>query len=451
MAVLLTLVRKELLDNLLSHRFSLCFIAALLAVVICANVQISDSARRSFDYSELSQIERRAANPSRAVILRQPAKLSTLFTGVLNTRADAALLQDYTGVTFLRSTNPDPISIIFPVPDLIFIFGIIFSLLALVVSYDAINGEHVGRTLHLLMSNPVSRSVIFTGKVIGQWLTMIAVFLPAWIAVMALLSVRRPVNLAWDDWLALTAIGGATALYLALFTTIGVVCSALTRRPTASLFSCVVIWAASVMVLPSISPTIAGWIEATLPPQVFEARLKMAENDLYKRLAAEHYTAGRRISARSLSADQASAESQKVTAAIELKRAVEAKKLYAQIQDQYERELIRQLRIQRLLSWLSPYAIFADSVSILAATDAAQQSRFRQNALSYDRQYFDFARRAARKGLTARGFRDMMPPFVCTEPPLAERISEASLDVGVLIGFLGLGMIAGFWLFDRFA
>jgi len=318
-----------------------------------------------------------------------------------------------------------------------------------VLSYDAINGEYVNQTLHLMRSHPISRHAVLLSKVLGQWFTLLIVFLLAWGLAIALLWIHRVVNLSAPDWGALAVMGGVTALYLAVFTSIGVACSTLTRRPPASLFLCLAIWGMSVMVLPNAAPTLASWIEATPPLQAVQARLKLAENDLYNRIAAEHSSAARRIKAQTMDAKQALSQSEKAIAGIEFRRAVETKKLYAYIQEDYERHFAGQLQTQRVISLLSPYAIFAEAVSTLTATDPTSQSRFRQAAIRYDGQYFDFARRAVRDGLDDNSFHDRMPSFVFTEPPLAERLDSVSLSIGVLVGFVGLMLAVGFWLFER--
>ena len=63
--------------------------------------------------------------------------------------------------------SDNPFLRLFSSIDLVAIFQVVLSLLALLFAYDAIAGEHEAGTLRLMMSHPVRRGQILAAKYIG--------------------------------------------------------------------------------------------------------------------------------------------------------------------------------------------------------------------------------------------------------------------------------------------
>ena len=68
-----------------------------------------------------------------------------------------AVVASRDGLQIGASRYPNPISVLFATPDLAYVVNIVISLLALLLTFDAITGELETGTLRLMLSNAVPR------------------------------------------------------------------------------------------------------------------------------------------------------------------------------------------------------------------------------------------------------------------------------------------------------
>ena len=260
--MLLILIRRELLANLMTFRFLVAMVVTLSLVVANTVVLIADYERRLTSYStaaqQHSQEVSNASTYSRIKILvdRPPNPLS-IFNAGLDRRLGNSINFRHALVPTLWDTEShsadNPFLNLFSSVDLILIFQVILSLLALLFAHDAIAGEREAGTLRLTMANPVSRPVILLAKYISAMACLMLPVIMSLLLVLILFSISGSILLSGDDWLRIGGILLISIIYLSAFYLIGLLTSVITRRAATALMLSMVIWSTLVLIYPSLS------------------------------------------------------------------------------------------------------------------------------------------------------------------------------------------------------
>jgi hypothetical protein len=135
--------------------------------------------------------------------------------------------------------------------DWVFIVGIIGSLMAFLLTYDAISGERESGTLKLILSNPISRSGLLLGKLLGSISVLFIAIGFGWI--ISLLILAATGIPFWKDPFSVLMIPILSLLYLLLFVSLGLLISSLFRTSSSSLVVLLMIWAVFVVIMPGVS------------------------------------------------------------------------------------------------------------------------------------------------------------------------------------------------------
>jgi len=132
----------------------------------------------------------------------------------------------------------DPIAIV--VVSLSSLTILLVPLIALMLSFDAIVGEHERGTLALLLSYPVARWQVVVGKIVGQSAILgFATVIGYGAAGIALWYAREPLDPAWG---AFAAMVGTSALLGASFVALGCLASTLVRERATAAGIAVALW-----------------------------------------------------------------------------------------------------------------------------------------------------------------------------------------------------------------
>ena len=161
--MLLTLIRRELLDNLMTFRFAAAVFITLLLVVAATAVLIQDYERRLESYNTSLETHRQklykwqtySPGMDRLYVDRPPNPLS-LFNVGLDKRLGNKIQVSHSFVPALWDAEMDSSDNsflnIFSSIDIVFIFEVVLSLLALIFAYDALAGERERGTLRLVLT-----------------------------------------------------------------------------------------------------------------------------------------------------------------------------------------------------------------------------------------------------------------------------------------------------------
>ena len=279
--MLKTLVRRELLDNLMTFRFAAVLLITLLLVVANTVVLVQDYEQRLESYNDSvkrhHQDLRNSKTYSTAYLFidRAPNPLSIFNVG-LDKR-----LGNYIGIYHgfmptlwdarMHGTD-NPFIAFFSSIDIVFVFKVILSLMGLIFAYDAIAGERERGTLRLVLAQPIGRGQILLAKYISA---MACLLVPLILSLLfALLFLTRSMPLSTANFLRIAGIVITSFAYLSLFYLIGLLISVATRRTGTALMLAMFVWGFLILVYPNL-------IRATVNPGGdIQARVKTAHNQI---------------------------------------------------------------------------------------------------------------------------------------------------------------------------
>ena len=263
--MLTTLVLRELLDNLMTFRFAVAVFIMLLLVVANTAVLIKDYEQRLMLYNDAVKMHQQQLREKKTYsagisytgevhINRSPNPLSIFNTG-FDKRLGNQVRVSHTYVPSLWDSGwhgSNPFMDMFASMDIVFIFEVILSLLALVFAYDTLAGEYERGTLRLVLTHPVRRGHILLAKYISAMLCLLVPLLISLFLAVILLTMTPSISLNIDDFLRIGGIIFASVAYLSVFYLIGLLISAATRRTSTALMLSMFVWGFLVLVYPNV-------------------------------------------------------------------------------------------------------------------------------------------------------------------------------------------------------
>lgn len=248
------LVLKELRDYLLSLRFQIGLLLALVVVSVSAFVLSAEYRRENHEYwQRLQQNEdflSKYSHLNRDGNVLEPARPPS----------SLVLVEGLPDPANAQTLDSNPMPDLFRPADLTTAVGFIFSLLGIVLGFDAANGEKERGTLRLMLSNHLRRFDVIAAKWAGGMLVLMVALAAAWLA--ATVIVRIESSAHWDaaDFGSLLALWGFALLYSAVFFTLALAFSTLSARSSVSVLASLFTWVLLVFVLPNISPYVAAQV-----------------------------------------------------------------------------------------------------------------------------------------------------------------------------------------------
>ena len=254
------LIRQELLSHLMSARFLAAVVITLLLVVANAVVLLEDYERRLVRYSQQENTHRQKAQEAKTystlkLSVERPPNPLSLFSAGLDKRLGSTFEIYHGSVPMISDGSARSLDNaflnLFSKIDLVLIFQVVLSLMALLFAYDAIAGDWENGTLRLVISHPVRRGTILLAKYIGAMVCLLLPVLMSLLMVLILLSTVGSIQLDGEDFLRIGGIVLTTTIYLSAFYLIGLLISTATRRTATSLMLCMFLWVTLVLVYPN--------------------------------------------------------------------------------------------------------------------------------------------------------------------------------------------------------
>ncbi len=259
-----TLIQREILTNLMTFRFFVAVVACVALVLATTVVLTNDYARRLANYNAAvtkhSQRNFSAKTYSYQSLWldRAPNPLS-IFSQGLDKRAANTLKLARGRVPHLWEDNyfstdyDNPFRHLLAELDIVAIFQLLLSLLALVFAYDAIAGEREAGTLRLMLANPVSRGTILFSKYVGAMVCLLLPFLLSFLLALLCQMLIGVIQWTVDDYLRIGGIFATSLVYVSTFYLIGLLISSATRHAATSLILSVFVWIVFTLIYPNVS------------------------------------------------------------------------------------------------------------------------------------------------------------------------------------------------------
>lgn len=375
--MLLHIVRKELLDQLLSLRFAIacgvCLIVFLLsAVVLTRDYREALSTYNMNRVMHRNELQQRTEiwDLYQGVTVDRPLNaMNTLVRGLSKELTESVQVQPGNRLDFPEGWRQNPVLPLFPPVDFVFIVGIIMSLLALAFAYDGVSGEAETGVLKLLMSYSAPRDLVLLGKWLGGYLALIAPFTVSFVLVLLVMLLFPDVQPDGESSLAVLALYGLALLYLGAVYSLGLFVSCRTRLASTSITVLLLLWVSLILAVPNMAPYVVSHVVPT-PSAEEVAREKQAlRQEQQQRMQAIIEEEQERLGRDNVWSDESvqeriRAEGEEVEAEIQ------------KIEDSFQTQVAGQTRLSGILARLSPLTSFNLAAFDLAAAGIAQEEEW---------------------------------------------------------------------------
>jgi len=480
--MLLRLIRKEILEHLMSLRFAIACVLCVLVVVSSVYVRYQDYSQAMDDYNENSIIEKNEINKIsepwrivwRGIVVRpRPNPLKIFVRGVEDANGLTVGVNSWRPLTLATTEKRDVLAPLFPAMDFNFFVGVIMSLMCIVFAYDAICGERESGTLRLMLSYPVPRDTVLLGKWIGGYVTLIVPFLLAVISAATLVLIQSNISLAKADWFKLSSICLLSLLYIAAIYSAALWVSCLTRRSSTSVIILVTLWMIIVLAIPNLSPYLAQKWRPTRSPVEVEKTRRESVDDIWQRLSEDRMDAYDKehgfddpwykgLNRMIWEQNQRAIRRYIYRAEVEHETCRAVLREHGKIDESISVGLDSQIRLCRWISRISPFATFAIATTELTDTGLVRKRRFLDQLREYQLELCDYGFAAMLeirkyelehegKSMDWKGEREKpIPLFSYVPPATADYLKAIVVDAGLLAGVAMLFFLLCYLAFLRY-
>jgi len=474
--MLKTIIVREFFNNILNLRFTVGLVLCAIITVSCVIILTNDYKRETDDYNLRVHLQDefldKYAHTNRISGMINPQKPPERFRPLI-----IGLPKD----ADLGSFDDNPLPMLFPPLDFLFIITILMSLLAILFSYDSITGERQIGTLRLVISNSVPRAKILVAKWIGGTSSLLIPFIFSLLAGAIYISINPVVQWDTSAWMEFCLLTAASVTFISLFYLLGLMVSTFSRYSSTSILNCLFLWVLLILVIPNMCPFVSAQLYRIpsvnkIQSQIyyltqverddlghqFSREVRKEFEDQYGNVFSEFYSIS----------DNREAVQQRASVDPEFKAMVKAYRKQNdqawnkanQIQkvkaDKLEKDLYRKVAIQnkiaKNLACISPFADFVYLATDLTGTGLRSLSHFERVAGEYEskfRSYFLKKAQDAREKDPTFNENSLLdvsgrPRFVFKEEPLKDKVNAILPYWGILFLF----NIVFLWIaFIRFA
>ena len=271
MKTLWLIIQREFTANVLTSRFMIGFIVCLISTAAAVFVQVEDYEKRLVAYHTAVQEHQEETrtwdlysqiNPKAH---RKPNPLSIFNVGTEKSGADMVRIELATPIwekEAQKHGSDNPFLSIFLAIDVIFVFKIVLSALAILFAYNTISGEREDGTLKLVLSNPVPRDALVIGKYLGGMLSLLPIVVMSFSVGIVIAYASPATDFNVGDLLRLVMVLVVSLLYVSICYLLGMFLSVLTKEAATTLILAMFIWG----ILTIVHSNIATFTVAKFPP-----------------------------------------------------------------------------------------------------------------------------------------------------------------------------------------
>jgi len=380
--MLKSIIRKEILNNLLSYKFSIIIILSTILILVSIFVMYRDYWLALENYEILQM---KSEGP---VVVIPPTPLGIFARGL-----DENLCRSYgIGLSGQISVSSKQQSVnklfkLFTAPDLLYVIKVILSLCATLFAFNIVCGEKEIGTLRQSLSCSLKRPILIIGKWIGGFSSFILPFFIAVLLGTIFVTLSPMVDMNPNNWLKLGLFLLSSMIYLAVFFSLGLLISCLTHRSSTSLVISLFVWTILVFLIPNLGNILARqFVEI---PTVQQLELKL-EQSWTKNRFEEHWADP---SEHEKMYSRMGAENDKLT-------------------EDYRNRFNRLVKVSQNITRFSPAAAFTFLATDITGTGMAEERKLKRAVLEYlkdgdddkgDKPVFSYRRSSIREVLGPEG------------------------------------------------
>jgi ABC-type transport system involved in multi-copper enzyme maturation permease subunit len=300
------------------------------------------------------------------------------------------------------SLNENPFMGGFLSLDFVTAIAILLSLLGVLFSYDMLSREKEQGTLKLALSNPVSRSAFYLGKIAGVFLTLVPVLVICFLAVLLVIQLSPAVQFSAGDYGRIGMLLLISLVYFAFFVFLGGFISSRVKSSKTSIILNLFIWCFLLFLLPNA----AAWLGKNMVPvedykqlqfetgeidrewkNVQEKEVdKILKNENLRQSGAHHTYSGDFM----VFAPRATVEYDRRREELSVPILMNNCTRKWAIQSAYLQKIYRQERTMRYLTCLSPAGIFRHIAAALCRTGIDSEVHFMTRARQFQDDFYGY-------------------------------------------------------------
>ena len=473
--MLRTLIQKEIMHHILSVRFVALLVMCLLLVPFTLFINYRSYHQNIVDYQEavkLANIEETTVNPKMPLepeievskLILKPTPLSVFAKGLEDS------LPSYLGMTRNGITQGSPTTFSSPLSELLghldflFVVGTVFSLLALLFTFDAVAGEREVGTLRVTLANSLPRDIFLWSKLIGGYLVFVVPFLVSLLfGLLVLVWQGFPLGEP-EIFPRVLSLMVVSLLYIAVFFAIGTVISTYLDSSKTALIVVFTVWVFAVLITPRVGFLAAKVIAPTRTSQSvymekkalrddFDAALEKEKMKIIMETPAEEMSAAGHV-ARVIAGDVLNQVDERMKP-LEEEYRQKFQEQTDKLDRDYKRETARQEQVGETLSRITP----TSSLIYLATNLTQTGKRKMNNYYQAGERYYDMLNEDLFSKIVDHASMRMYNPETdivkITQPPplatttLGETFRQSAVDVLLLCFFAVVLTTVAFLKFFR--
>jgi len=383
--MLKSIIRKEILSNLLSYKFSIIVILSTILILVSIFVMCGDYRLALENY----QIQQPNSESGKNFIIIPPTPLSIFARGL-----EENLCRSYVGDENVGSKQKslNDLFRLFTAPDLLYIIKVILSLCAMLFAFDMVSGEKEIGTLRQSLSNNVKRPILIFGKWIGGFTSFILPFLIAVLLGTIFVTLLPMVDMNTNNFLRLGLFLLSSVIYLAVFFSLGLLISCLTHRSSTSLIISLFIWTILVFLIPNLGNILAR---------------QLVQIPTVQQLELKRWQSGYKIRFERDKREDSKGDNSKRQ---EILRRIERIELEREkLTEDYRNRLNSLIKASKNISRISPTAAFTLLSTDIMGTGISEERKLKSTGIQYyslswnDRPVFNYRRSSIKEALGQGG------------------------------------------------
>jgi len=351
--MLKSIIRKEILNNLLSYKFSIIIILSTILILVSIFVMYNDYCLALDNYEILQQ-----ESESAAVI--RPTPLSIFAKGLdENLCRSHGLGWGHRIIASSKQQSVNNLFKLFTAPDLLYIIKVILSLCAMLFAFDMVSGEKEIGTLRQSLSNSLKRPILIIGKWIGGFTSFILPFFMAVLLGTIFVTLSPMLDMNPDNLLKLGLFLLSSVIYLAVFFSLGLLISCVTHQSSSSLVISLFVWTILVFLIPNLGNILARQLVEI--PTVQQLELKRLQIMIIGHMEA-HSTEDHREQRESRARTKSEQD---------------------QLTEDYRNRFSSLVKVSQNITRFSPAAAFTFLATDIMGTGMAEERKLKRSVLEY--------------------------------------------------------------------
>ncbi|MCJ7581779.1 MAG: ABC transporter permease [Candidatus Aminicenantes bacterium] len=358
-----TIAKKEIVSNLLSYKFFVVIVLTVILIFTSFFIMYRDFNERLADYD----IIKPTTEDPIAVLAPNPL---SMFSKGLDEAMGRSFESTVIGITVRAGQKSgNAVFSFFPSPDFMYIVKVVLSLVALLFGFDQISQERERGTLRQMLSNPTSRARVLVGKWVGNFLSLSVPFILVVLLGFAFVNLNRDIHFSANQLVRLALIFCVTLFYIALFLSLGILISTVTRKAAISVVALLLIWVLMVFVIPNLGnllarqmidvPSVAGLSEKRNQIWTREILLGIQDQNISDNFSKINRDNGL-------------------------------------LEEDYRNKYNKLVRLSKNINRISPVSSFVYAVTDLAGTGIGEEDNLKRAVISYNNSLFSELSAAAR-------------------------------------------------------